>query len=230
MESAPSNGDESGGGTADGPVATRRSVLAKSAATLGTGAVAAGGLVGASGVTAGQITEAAAIPEPSKWTEGTNFAGFMIHVGGSLSPEQERAAADCELVSSDTWPPDEMLAYDAMLINRKDDGTEQAETTLYIGETADVNAGKLYIVNRFNRCDSDFLGVAVEQIGLSGVSVDVDETTDPPADEDEPAGTPADGDGGGGFGATGPGFGPVAAVAGLLGAGALLRRRSDDGD
>ena len=43
-----------------------------------------------------------------------------------------------------------------MLINRKDDSTEQSETTLYIGENADVTAGKLYIVNRFNRCDSDF--------------------------------------------------------------------------
>jgi len=50
------------------------------------------------------------------------------------------------------------------------------------------------------------------------------------AGEDEPAdaGTTADKDGG--FGPTGPGFGPTAAVTGLLGAGALLRRRGDDGD
>ena len=156
----------------------------------------------------------------------------MIHIGESLSPEQERVAADCELVSSDTWPPDEMLAYDAMLINRKDDSTEQSEATLYIGENADVTAGKLYIVNRFNRCDSDFPGVALEQIGLSDVNVD--EATDRPAAtaaEDEPAdATTADEDGGGGFGETGPGFGPAAAAAGLLGAGALLRRRGDGED
>ena len=230
MERDPSHGDESGGGAPDRTVITRRSALAKSAATLGTGAVAAGGFVGASGVATGQITEAAAIPEPSKWNEDTNFAGFMIHIGESLSPEQERVAADCELVSSDTWPPDEMLAYDAMLINRKDDSTEQSETTLYIGENADVTAGKLYIVNRFDRCDSDFLGVALEQTGLSEVNVDVDEATDRPAAEDGPAdATTADEDGGG-FGETGPGFGPAAAVAGLLGAGALLRRRGDGED
>ena len=127
-----------------------------------------------------------------------------------------------------------MLAYDAMLANRKDDSTEQAETTLYIGENADATAGKLYIVNRFNRCDSDFPGVALEQIGLSDVNVDVDEATDRPAAtaaEDEPAdATTADEDGGGGFGETGPGFGPAAAAAGLLGAGALLRRRGDGED
>jgi len=65
------------------------------------------------------------------------------------------------------------------------------------------------------------------------VNVDVDEATDRPAAtaaEDEPAdATTADEDGGG-FGATGPGFGATAAVAGLLGAGALLRRRGGDGD
>ncbi|ELZ29127.1 hypothetical protein C475_02884 [Halosimplex carlsbadense 2-9-1] len=209
MERDRNHADESADGTPGEAAVTRRSVLAKSAATLGAGAVAAGGFVGTSDVAAAQVTEAGAIPEPTKWTDGTNFAGFMVHVGGSLSPEQERVAADCELVGSDTWPPDEMLAYDAQLINRKDDSTEQAETTLYIGETADVTAGKLYIVNRFNRCDSDFLGVSLEQIGLSEVNVDV-ETTEP---------------GEGGSGAFGPGFGPLATVAGLLGGGALLNRR-----
>lgn len=220
MERAPSHADESGDGTPGGAAVTRRSVLARGAATLGTGAVAAGGVVGASGVTAAQITEAAAIPEPTKWSEGTNFAGFMIHVGGSLSPEQERVATDCDVVGSDTWPPDEMLAYDARLINRKDESTEQAETTLYIGESADVTAGKLYIINRFNRCDSDFLGVTLEQIGLSEVNVNVEE------DERPNAATTAADDGG--SGAFGPGFGPVATVAALLGGGALLRRRNDE--
>jgi len=196
---------------------TRRAALAGTATALGAGVTGAGTLAGASGVTAAQVTEAAAIPRPAQWGDDTNFAGFMIHVGGSLSPEQERVAADCELISSDTWPPDEMLAYDAQLINRKDDSTEQAETTLYIGEAADVTPGKLYIVNRFNRCDSDFLGVSLEQIGLSEVNVDVE------ADERPNAETTGVSEGG--SGAFGPGFGLVASLAGLLGGGALLRRR-----
>ncbi|QLH76528.1 hypothetical protein HZS55_04055 [Halosimplex rubrum] len=216
MERDPNRADESGAGTPGEVAVTRRSVLAKGAATLGAGAVAAGGFVGASGVATAQITEAGAIPRPSKWGDDTNFAGFMVHVGGSLSPERERVAADCELVGSDTWPPDEMLAYDAQLINRKDDSTEQAETTLYIGETADVTAGKLYIVNRFDRCDGDFLGVSLEQIGLSEVNVDGE---GPNAATTEP--------GDGGSGAFGPGFGPLATAVGLLGGGALLRRRDD---
>jgi hypothetical protein len=221
MERDPSRADESGDTPAEAAV-TRRSVLAKSAATVGAGAAAASGFVGASGPAAAQITEAAAIPEPTKWDDNTNFAGFMVHVGESLSPEQERVAAECELVSSDTWPPDEMLAYDARLINRKDDSTEQAETTLYIGDGANVTAGKLYIVNRFNRCDSDFLGVSLEQIGLSDVGVDVEE------DERPNAATTATDDGG--SAAFGPGFGPLAATAALLGRGALTRHRGEDWD
>lgn len=217
MDRESNHADESDGAPSEAAV-TRRSLLANSAATLGTGAVAASGFVGASGVTAAQITEAGAIPDPAKWGDDTDFAGFMIHVGGSLSPERERVAADCELAGSDTWPPDEMLAYDAQLINRKDDATEQAETTLYVGETANVTAGKLYIVNRFDRCDGGFLGVSLEQIGLSDVNV---------AGDGQPtAGTTTADEGG--SGAFGPGFGPLAAVAGLLGGGALLRRRDGE--
>jgi hypothetical protein len=66
MQHSSSHSDASGDGTPAEPSVTRRWVLAKSAAILGTGAVTAGGFVSASGVAAGQIIEAAVIPEPMK--------------------------------------------------------------------------------------------------------------------------------------------------------------------
>ncbi|WP_123537048.1 hypothetical protein [Halosimplex salinum] len=202
---------------------TRRSVLAAGAGVLGAGAVSAGALTRSSGVAAAQITEAAAIPTPERWSDA-NLAGFMIHVGGSIDSEQSQQAADCQVVGSDTWPPDEMLAFDAQLIDRKDDSTAEEETTLYIGASSDVEPGKLYIINRFNRCE-DFVGVSLEQIGRADVNVEIDDrTTDTPADADQPDGATTESEDGG-FGAVGPGFGPLAGLIGLLGGGALLARR-----
>ncbi|WP_436925745.1 PGF-CTERM sorting domain-containing protein [Halosimplex amylolyticum] len=190
---------------------TRRSVLAGSAATL---TVGVGALAGASGVAAGQITEAAAIPQPERWDDA-NLAGFMIHVGSTASIERADTARQCEVVGSDTWPPDELLAYEVQLINRKDDAASEEETTMYIGGRADVAPGKLYIINRFNRCDNGFVGISLEQIGRSDVDVTVDDSAN--------AATTAADDGG--SGAFGPGFGLPAAIAALLGGGALLRWR-----
>ncbi|MFC7196680.1 PGF-CTERM sorting domain-containing protein [Halosimplex aquaticum] len=125
---------------------------------------------------------------------------------------------------SDTWPPETMLAYDAQIINAKGEGApEEEETTLYIGESVDVAPGQLYIINRFNRCGSGFVGVTLEQIGRSDVGANPDD-----AGNGQGTVTTADPDGGGeGFGGSGPGFGPLAALAGLLGGGALLRWRDD---
>jgi len=213
--------------TSDGPrpdSVSRRDVLG-GVATLGASAVGAGTLAGASGVASAQITQAAAIPEVTRW-ENENLAGFMIHVGGATSPAQVRAAEGCVAPGSDTWPPDEMLAYDAMLINRKLGDTPEAETTLYIGASVEVLPGQLYLINRFDRCDSGFVGVSLEQIGRSDVSAGSGQQANggPVADVEEDErprdlGTTQTPD------ATGPGFGVVASLVGLLGGGALLRSR-----
>ncbi|WP_459192912.1 hypothetical protein [Halosimplex sp. J119] len=194
---------------------TRRSVLAGSAATLGSGIAAARGLTAASGVAAGQITEAAAVRQPERWSDA-NLAGFMIHVGSTAPIDQADAADNCEVPASDTWPPDELIAYEVHLINRKDDAMSEEETTMYIGGRADVAPGKLYIINRFNRCGNGFVGATIEQIGRSDIEVTVD-GEDATATGDD-----------GGSGAFGPGFGLPAAVAGLVGGGALLQWCDDD--
>lgn len=207
MSRPPSRGD---GGETE---LTRRSLLAGSAATLTAGA---GALAGASGVAVGQITEAAAIPQPERWSDA-NLAGFMIHIGSTAPIDRADTARECGVPGSDTWPPDELLAYEVQLINRKDEATAEEETTMYIGGAAEVAPGKLYIINRFNRCGNGFVGISIEQIGRSDVAVTVDDSAN--------AATTAVDDGG--SGAFGPGFGLPAAVAGLLGGGALLRRRDE---
>ncbi|QLH80731.1 hypothetical protein [Halosimplex pelagicum] len=233
---AASDGDGDGDRSGDGERATaadrrsgvsRRRVL-RGVGGLGASAVGAGAVAGASGVASAQITQAAAIPEVARW-ENENLAGFMIHVGGSTSPTQVRVAEGCVPPGSDTWPPDEMLAYDAMVINRKLGDTPEAETTLYIGGSVEVLPGQLYLISRFNRCDDGFVGVSLEQIGRSDVSAGPGQqaTNRPVADVEEDErprdlGTTQTPD------ATGPGFGLLASFAGLLGGGALLRRRDDE--
>ncbi|WP_415379166.1 PGF-CTERM sorting domain-containing protein [Halosimplex sp. TS25] len=219
-------GDAANGDSTGGPELTRRSMLAGTGVAIGAGAVGAAGFAGASGVAAGQITEAAAIPEVTRW-ENDNIAGFMIHVGGSTSPAQVRIAEDCDVPGSDTWPPDTMLAYEVHLINRKTEGTpEEEETTLYIGDSAEVAPGTLYIINRFNRCGSGFVGVTLEQIGRSDIEVD-GEADGGAGGGQATVATTEPGDGGG-FGSSGPGFGALAALAGLAGGGALLRWRDTE--
>ncbi|WP_436908650.1 hypothetical protein [Halosimplex marinum] len=220
------DGDPASDSGADSrPTVSRRRVL-RGAATAGAGAVGAGALASTSGVGSAQITQAAAIPDVTRW-ENDNLAGFMIHVGGATSPSQTRVAEGCVPPGSDTWPPDEMLAYEAMLINRKQGDTPEAETTLYIGGSVEVLPGQLYLINRFNRCDGDFVGVVLEQIGRSDVSAGPGQqaTNRPVADVEEDerprelGTTTTDG---------GPGLGIVASLVGLLGGGALLRNRGDE--
>lgn len=218
MSRLPSRGDDADDAVDDGGETelTRRSMLAGSAATLGTGVVAARGLAAASGVAAGQITEAAAIPQPERWSDA-NLAGFMIHIGSTASIDRADAARQCGVPGSDTWPPDELLAYEVQLINRKDDATGEVGTTMYIGGRAEVAPGKLYVIDSFNRCGNGFVGLSLEQIGRSDLEVTVNSGN---------AGTTAADDGG--SGAFGPGFGLPAAVAGILGGGALLQRGESD--
>lgn len=226
MSRPPSRSDGSGDG--DETELTRRSVLAGSAATLGAGSVGVGGLAAASGAAAGQATEVAVIPEVSRWPDA-NLAGFMVHVGGETTPTETSSTENCD---HEGWPPEEILAYDATLINRKEGDTPEESTTLYIGGSVDVPGGALYLINTFVEC-GDYVGVNLEQVGQFTGGDDGAGATDvgPVADveEDErPDVRTTEADGGGGFGAVGPGFGPLATVAGLLGGGALLRWRDSD--
>lgn len=219
-EERPVESDDGGGERG----VTRRRALVGTAATLGSCAVGASGLASASGVAAAQITESAVIPDVEKWDD-PNLAGFMIHVGQELTPEDTRIGADCHPPGSDPWPPDEILAYNAQLIDRKQEDAPEVATTLHISGDVEIAPGQLFLINRFNRCGDGYVGITVEQIGRRDLAAGPGEqaTNRPVVDieEDERPNTDVP------TGAIGPGFGPMASIAALL-AGALLRRRGDD--
>jgi len=186
---------------------TRRTVLTGAAASLG------GATLSAS-TASGQITINAVIPRPERWAD-QNLAGFMIHLGPTLDPEDVDTMPDCTF---EGWPPEEIDVYDAALINRRQADTPEEEISLFVGADQDIGAGELFLINTFEECESDHFRLELEGIGrrfqgtASGPAaepegVDVEETTRSEA--------------------FGPGFGVVQALlaaAGLGGLSAWLRR------
>lgn len=191
---------------------TRRTILRGGAATVG-------GVVAIPGLASGRrITQTAVIPSPEDWAD-ENLAGFMIHAGQAQDPVQTREAANCNY---ENWPPDEIRAYDAQIINRKDADTPEQSINLHIDAEADVPPGALYLINAFERCDNGYIGVSLEQIGQQDVggrgseppAVDVEDDSRPNTQTER-------------SGAIGPGFGALATIAALVGGG-LLARLIDD--
>jgi hypothetical protein len=208
---------------ADQPEArlTRRRVLRSAAAgagVAGTAGVAAGqqgtaggGETGTDGgdTQGGQIR--AVIPEQQQYDQ--TVTGFFIHIGPGVDPLESSVADNCGFVD---WANDETLAYDAMLIDRKAD-PEETSITMYLNDRVEIDAGMLFIVNDIETCQSGYLGLYLERVGINLAQLRSRDFTP----------NPDGGDGGGGLGAAGPGMGVASGVAGLLGAGWLLGKRRE---
>lgn len=181
---------------------TRRRVLAGAATALGAGASA--GFVGDASA---QILQPALVPTPERWSDA-NLTGFMVHLGGRISPTTPDEIPACDFAD---WPPDEAYAYDAALINHEGPDTQEEDVEVYLDWNLNVDPGDLFIVNTSTRCDTDYVGLQLEQIGRRFLA-----TARDPAGE-----TTADGD----SGQTGPGFGAVEGLLAATGLGGLLAWR-----
>lgn len=191
-----------------GPPRSRRAVLAA-------GAAGVGALLGVPGPASAQSVDVGLIPTPDRWRE-ENLAGFMIHTGEEVDPDEADVDANCDVPG---WPPDETQEYDVSLLNRKVEEMPQLETSLYAGPDLEAQPGDLFLINTFRHCESDHVAVELEQIGR-----EVSEDVHPEAVNQPASPSPDDGGGGGVTPDTGPGFGLVGALAGLAGLGWLLGR------
>ena len=196
---------------------SRRAVLAGTVTTL----TAVTGLT--TRAAGRQGTVPAVIPKPDRWAD-ENLAGFMIHVGPTTDPTELAAAESCDFAD---WPPETTLAYDATLINRKQGDTPEKNTVLYASDETSIPAGALFLINTFTTCESDYVGVNLEQIGRYDVGPGSASDYGPVADveEDERPNEPTNTSGS--SGAVASGFGVLAALAGTL-AGVWLRLRDGE--
>lgn len=194
------------------PRYTRRSILRGGAASIGAFAAIPGVVTGR------QVTQTAVIPSPEPWADD-NLAGFMIHVGGSQSPVESNEA-ECDY---ENWPPEQPVAYEATIINRKDAETPEQDINLFIAEDVDIPPGALYLINTFERCESGYIGVQIERIGRRDVQLS--NASDAPVADVEDDSRPNTQTGP--SGAIGPGFGALAAIAAVVGGGLLARLRGE---
>jgi PGF-CTERM protein len=168
--------------------------------------------------TVGEVEEGrvrAVIPEQQQYDQ--TVTGFWIHIGPEVDPVESSVDDDCEFVD---WSDEETLAYDAFLIDRSAEPNEQ-QITLYLHERFDIEAGTLFIVNNQTQCQSGYLGITIEQVGMDIAALRRREGATPTGDQAEAGGE------GDGAAADGPGFGVVSSLAGVAGAGWLLRRRQN---
>ncbi|WP_336001534.1 hypothetical protein [Halorientalis halophila] len=191
------------------PAVSRRTVLAGLGATVG--------LAGATGSALGQdegVTARAALPQTQEY-QVESLPGYFIHVDPDPDPVQAPLAEECEYAN---WPREETMAYEVLLIDRKDDDHWSTETAMYVPDDRSVPAGGLYVINDVERCAGSYVGVEVEEM-VADVSVlgEVAGNVDAGAAEDRPETTQTGGDG--------TGFGLLAGLSGLAGAGALARWR-----
>jgi len=91
------------------------------------------------------------------------------------------------------WADDETLAYDAQLIDRKSE-PQQTQITLYLHERVEVEPGMLFIINDREQCESGYLGIYLEQIGVTLAQLRSRDFTPNPENQG----------GGGSLGAAGP--------------------------
>jgi hypothetical protein len=193
------------------PVVARRTVLA--------GVGSAVGALAASGSVAAQergVTARAALPAADEYAD-SDLAGFFVHVDPAPDPVQAPLAEECEYAN---WPREETMAYEVLLIDRKDDDHFSTQTRLYIPDSRTVPEGGLYVINGVTECAGSYIGIEIEQL-YANVSV---------VGEVSPSGDGAADDPGGGGETTatdGAGLGVLTALAGLGGAGALSRWRRD---
>lgn len=172
--------------------------------------------------TVGELEEGrvrAVIPEQQQYDQ--QVTGFWIHIGQEVDPIEAGVDDECEFVD---WSNEETLAYDAFLIDRSAEPNEQ-QITLYLHERFDVEAGTLFIINDRTQCQSGYLGITIEQVGMDIAAIRRRDGATPTGGQ---GGTDGQGDGGGdGAASNGPGFGVPSGLAGAAGAGWLLRRRRD---
>jgi hypothetical protein len=190
---------------------TRRDLLRSGLATSAT-------LAGAGLASGQETTEAgddiltpAVIGEQQEYDQ--SVVGFFIHVGGEVDPIDASVDDECDFAS---WPQDRTVAYDAEMIDRTAE-PQQSSITLYLRQRVDVVPGTLFIVNNVVPCDSGYVGLRLERIGVetgfrgnSGAET----TVAGGGGGDAPNTTATDG----------TGFGVLGALAGALGAGWLLGR------
>lgn len=194
---APAGGGASGGTAGDGETGGETGTSGIDAET-GSGEGGDGGTGGDSDVTA-----------------GGNGTGGSATTGEPETPE-------CDF---EDWPPDEVERYEARLVDRKGDGTEE-DTTLWVSADVEIEDDDSFLINQHEDCgDGDFVGVELEDMGEQngGEGGRAEENV-----EDFEEGSPTGEDGGVGAATpeSGPGFGVLAALAGAAGFGGLLARLS----
>lgn len=195
------------GSTADPRVSRRALVRAGggvAAATLG---------AGVAGGASAQITTDGALPADAPTLENDNYPGLFVRVGDEKSDADTAGVGSCEFIEEGTGA----VAYEATLVDKGQEGTRTADTTLYAAEgNADVNPEKAFVVNAQNSCGEEFVGVNLEQIGESQLADGTAEST---------SGTVEVGVQDTSSQET-PGFGAVTALAGLAGAAAVALGRA----
>lgn len=157
-------------------------------------------------------------------TAGTGATDAGTDGGG----EDDRP--DCDFRE---WPPESVASHDATLINRTETDSPEVDTTLYTSADANVEEDGPYLVNSAQECESDYVGV--ELVTVEGADREDNDQVEEVEGDPTETGPGGDGVAGGDAAgdetaADGPGFGVVATATGLLGGGALLRRRARDAD
>ncbi|WP_226011314.1 hypothetical protein [Halomicrobium salinisoli] len=195
---------------------TRRSVLRTCAAGIGLAA----GATSVASAQEGDALQDAVIPAQELQFD-QELVGFWIHIGETVDPLEASISDRCDFVD---WGDEDTLAYDAQLIDQTAE-PEQSPITLYLNQEVDISPGTLFIINENVECESGYMGVRLERVGMDLQDVRAAEPASPTGTVDD------DGEGGGAegpVGGAGPGFGVAGALAGLTGAGWLLRKRDDD--
>ena len=145
---------------------------------------------------------------PEQW--GTDVAGYFVHVRGPVDPVEAQVADQCEYAD---WDPDRTRQYDALLIDRLDESHRSTEIPLYVPARFHIEAGALFVVNRIHRCESAYTGIELENLVAEFVIEDTDDATATETDVTTATET----------GVTTPGFTILTGLAGITGAGFLLR-------
>ncbi|WP_435123947.1 hypothetical protein [Halobaculum sp. D14] len=201
-----SEAESSADGAGQQPRTSRRGVLraaGAASAALVAGVGAGTGVAAAQDDTGGDVTTKAAIPADTPQFDNDDYTGMFVHVAGVDDAAATADVGTCPFLGAD----DEVTAYDATVVDRVDADHPQADTTLYAASgNDDVSAGALFVVNNQQQCGAGTVQLRLEEIGEADVRVS--EEADDAAVET-------------------PGFGVGAAVAGLFGGAAYLRRRGD---
>lgn len=154
----------------------------------------------------GVFTEAA-IPDSAPTFDRDDYVGLFVHISGPGADKSSQGVDSCSFAGDGT-----LVTWDAVLVDKTGESAKES-TTLHAKQGAEgLQGGRLFVVDEQQGCGDGFVQVSLEQVGASKV--------------DYKGTTSTDGEGGEGD-IDAPGFGPVAALAGVLGAGWLAKRRGD---